>query len=241
MGTRPHRSIKLRRVRDDEAASLGEHVRLLLTVLLLFTLQATLAETTIAVLLQVFVAGSALILALRLAEAHARVQQYVAVLVLLALVGSALQVLLGRSDPAQGALLLINGLLVAAGPVVLFGAVRRHPQVTGKTLVAAITIYIFIGLFFAFVYRAFVQFDADSFTSATELTPAAMQYFSFITMTTVGFGDITPVDDLSRTVVVLEALLGQVYLVTVVALVVANIGAERIAARTRIDRTGDDG
>jgi hypothetical protein len=230
VGARPHRSIKLRRTRDTGGTT-AEYLRLLITVLLLFALQATMAETPVAVFVQLLVAGSALILALRVADAPERMQRYIGLLVVVALGGALVQIVQGHSSLANGSLLLINGLLVAAGPVVLFGGVRRHPNVSVKTLIAALTIYVLIGLFFAFVYRAFLDFDEGSFSSATELTPAAMQYFSFITMTTVGFGDITPVDDLVRTVVALEALIGQVYLVTVVALVVANIGATRIAGR----------
>jgi hypothetical protein len=198
-------------------------------------------ETGLAIVLQLFVAGSALILALRIADAHARVQRYIGLLVMVALGGAIVQMIQDDNVQVTGSLLLINGLLVATGPVVLFKAVRRHPYVSVRTLLASLTIYVLIGLFFAFVYRAFVQFNEDSFTSASELNPAAMQYFSFITMTTVGFGDITPVSDIARTVVALEALIGQVYLVTVVALVVANIGAERIAARGRVEREHDDG
>ena len=224
----------------DDAGTTREYLRLLVAVLTLFTLQAAMGETSLAVILQLFVAGSALILALRIADAHVRVQRYIGLLCIVALGGAILQAAQGDNVGVTGSLLLINGLLVATGPVVLFRAVRRHPNVSVRTLLATLTIYVLIGLFFAFVYRAFVQFNADSFTSTEALNPAAMQYFSFITMTTVGFGDITPVSDVARTVVALEALVGQVYLVTVVALVVANIGAERIAARTRIEREPGD-
>jgi hypothetical protein len=52
-------------------------------------------------------------------------------------------------------------------------------------------------------------------------------YFSFVTLTTVGFGDRTAAGDLGRMLAVTEALLGQLYLLTVVALVIGNIGRER--------------
>jgi hypothetical protein len=239
VGPGPRRSIRLRRLPDDPGTT-KEYLRLLVAVLVLFALQASMGETDLAVILQLFVAGSALILALRIADAHARVQRYIGLLCFVALGAAILQAWEGDNVSVSGSLLLINGLLVATGPIVLFQAVRRHPDVSVRTLIATLTIYVLIGLFFAFLYRAFVQFNSDSFTSATDLDPAAMQYFSFITMTTVGFGDITPVSDVARTVVALEALIGQVYLVTVVALVVANIGAERIAARTRREREQDD-
>ena len=53
-------------------------------------------------------------------------------------------------------------------------------------------------------------------------------YFSFVSLTTVGYGDLTPISDLGRMIAVSEALIGQLFLVTVVALVVGNIGRTRL-------------
>ena len=52
-------------------------------------------------------------------------------------------------------------------------------------------------------------------------------YFSFATLTTVGYGDLTAATDLGRSLAITEALIGQIYLVTVVALIVPNIGRAR--------------
>jgi voltage-gated potassium channel Kch len=52
-------------------------------------------------------------------------------------------------------------------------------------------------------------------------------YYSFITLTTTGYGDFVPLADVARMVAVTEALLGQVYLVTIVALLVSNVGGSR--------------
>jgi hypothetical protein len=58
-------------------------------------------------------------------------------------------------------------------------------------------------------------------------------YFSFITLTTVGYGDIAPVAAAARMTSALEALFGQLYLVTIVAVIVSNVGARRPAIRSR--------
>jgi len=52
-------------------------------------------------------------------------------------------------------------------------------------------------------------------------------YYSFVTLTTVGYGDVTAATNLGRMLSVIEALVGQLYLVIVVALIVSNIGRER--------------
>jgi hypothetical protein len=63
--------------------------------------------------------------------------------------------------------------------------------------------------------------------STGSLEASTFQYFSFITLTTVGFGDVLAVTNFTRMLVAMQAVFGQVFLVTVVALVVGNLGRER--------------
>ena len=219
--TRLRQKVRLR----DRSGTVPEYVRLLCAVLLLFVLQASLPETETAFAIEVAVGGAALILALQLARARRSLLRIAGVVVLLAFVGAVINVLWAGDNTTGGAILIVNGLLVAGGPPAVAVAMGRQPTISVRTVLGAMTIYVLIGLFFAFLYRAFLNFNSTSFiTGNGDLDPAAMQYFSFITLTTVGFGDITPLSGLARTVVALEGLLGQVYLVTVVALVVGNIG-----------------
>ena len=62
-------------------------------------------------------------------------------------------------------------------------------------------------------------------------------YFSFITMATVGFGDLSPATDLGRMTAVVEAVGGQLYLVVVVALFVSNLGHQKTSACATVRRT----
>jgi hypothetical protein len=204
------------------------YARLFAAVVLLFILQVGLDDSDVARFAQVIVGSSVLILAARLGQVSGRWWMAVRLGVVIAVVSSIANVLLGDIDGMAGAVLIVNGLVVAAAPPAVIRAIRRHPTVTIETVLGAVTVYVLIGLFFAFVFRSILEYDASSFqTSVGELTPAAMQYLSFVSLTTVGFGDVTPVSDLARTLVSLEALVGQVYLVTVVALVVGNIGTKR--------------
>lgn len=214
--------------RDD--VPLRRYVRIFVCVVALFVVQAAFREGAGLRFAQVVLAGTALILAAQLESGHPRILRTAWIVSIAAMVIAVLQ-FLGRDEPrVDGGLLLLNGLLVAAGPVLIFDSMRRHLEVSMRTVIGAITVYILFGLFFAYVYRSILLFDPGSFTTDEgTLSPASMQYFSFVTLTTVGFGDITPVSSGARTLVALQALLGQIYLVTVVAVVVGNLGRRRQA------------
>ena len=72
-----------------------------------------------------------------------------------------------------------------------------------------------------------VQSSADPFASGTDGTQNARVYFSFTTLTTTGFGDYTAANRGGRALAVLEMLLGQLYLVTVIGLLVGNLRRQR--------------
>jgi len=94
----------------------------------------------------------------------------------------------------------------------------------------ALCIYLFIGLFFATVYSAVDVVDDGAFFAQTDAPDMVdFIYYSFITQATVGYGDLSPITDLGRMLAITEALLGQVYLVTIVAALVSNLGRARSA------------
>jgi Ion channel len=139
-----------------------------------------------------------------------------AVVVLLALTDS--QVIRGLA-----ALWLALVLLVTIVAVVR--RILQHRVVGAETLLGAISAYVLLGLFFAALYEALDRLAGDPLlANDVEATPATPQYFSFITMTTVGYGDIVAATSAGRAVAVVEALAGQVFLVTLVARLVALLG-----------------
>lgn len=103
---------------------------------------------------------------------------------------------------------------------------------TSEKVFGALCAYIFIGLLFALVFAHLEYRDPGSFSISNELLAEnvageSMQlhtftYFSFVTMTTLGYGDITPVTENARTLAWLEALIGQLYLAVMVAGFVAT-------------------
>lgn len=94
--------------------------------------------------------------------------------------------------------------------------VARAPRVNGEVLAASVSAYLLIGLLWALAYTVVGAVDPAAFTVATalggQMDPFNALYFSFITLSTVGYGDITPVSDLPRMLAVIEANTGLFYI-----------------------------
>ena len=129
---------------------------------------------------------------------------------------------------------VVGLLLVAVAPPVLAAGMvndlRATREVSLHTLAGVLAIYLLIGMFFAFTYGLIDTVDASAlFADRADSTPAERLYFSFVTLSTVGYGDFSPGSDGSRALAVSEMLIGQIYLVTIVSLIVANLGRRRSA------------
>ena len=97
-----------------------------------------------------------------------------------------------------------------------------------QSVLGAICIYVFIGMFFAAVFQAIGNLgSAVLLRPQKTATLADYLYFSFVTQTTVGYGDLTAAGGLGRAVAALEGLTGQVYLVTVVAMLVSQVAVAK--------------
>ena len=126
---------------------------------------------------------------------------------------------------------IVNGLLVAIAPTVIAAGIlrdmRRDRAVTLPTLSGVLAIYLLAGMFFSFLFAFIQAIDDDFFAQVSDADPSDFLYFSYVTLSTTGFGDLTPALDVVRMLTVAEALFGQIYLVTIVALIVANLGRRR--------------
>ena len=144
---------------------------------------------------------------------------------------------LGSTDVTKGIAGIVNATFVvtAIGGILL--GLRRQTTVDVKTVMGALSIYLLIGLFFAWSYSAMSAFkDGAFFAGGQTDTIAHFLYFSYITQTTVGYGDFVASGNLGRTFSVLQALLGQIYLVTIVGVVVSRLGF----SKRRILAGGDE-
>jgi Ion channel len=132
----------------------------------------------------------------------------------------------GGFDAVAGRLLGFPIVLLA--PTVIVIGIVRHVRATGvitfRTMFGVLCVYLLIGNAFAFAYGIVSAADEGAFFAQIEGGDQSdFLYFSFVTLTTIGFGDLTAAADLGRALAVTEALVGQIYLVTVVALIVSNM------------------
>jgi hypothetical protein len=148
--------------------------------------------------------------------------------------------LLAGGDRMAGVIALLTGLLVIATICVIALGVMDQADVNAQSVRGAICVYVLLGMLFVFAYGTIAALgDGAFFAQGTDGTRATRVYFSYVTLATLGYGDYTAAGDLGRTLAVVEALLGQLYLVTVLALLVSRIGRPRERALRSPDP--DDG
>jgi hypothetical protein len=172
--------------------------------------------------------GATLILSLFAAEISPRLLRSAGAIVLIIVVGVVVAAVAGEGSGGRGITAIGNGLLVALAPPAVVRGVLRNLRATGAvtvtTVAGVLCLYLLVGLFFAFTFTAVQNLGgAPFFANGQAATSARSVYFSFITMTTVGYGDYTARTNFGHTLSVTEALVGQIYLVTVVATIIGRL------------------
>lgn len=123
-----------------------------------------------------------------------------------------------------GAAGLVSAVFVVATIVAIGIGVVDQDEVNAHSITGAVCVYLLFGLLFVFLYSGVALIGSgDFFAQGTDGTRALRLYFSFVTLATLGYGDYTPAGDVGHTLAVLEALIGQLYLVTVLALLVSRL------------------
>jgi len=133
-----------------------------------------------------------------------------------------------RPDLVPPAVFLVSGLVLVAFVVVnLLGFVLRAPSVNTEVLCASISAYLMLGLIWTMAYWLVDQLTpGGAFSFNTNAGTQSMNgfnafYFSFITLSTVGFGDITPLSRIARWLAALEAMTGLLYVAVLIARLVS--------------------
>ena len=174
--------------------------------------------------------GVTLLLSLDAAQVQPRRERIAQVVVVALVLLSVIEALTGHRE-GRATLIATGFLSVLAPPAIAIGVVRRLRDtgaVSIDAVIGVLCVYVLVGMFFSFVYGTIGHFNHGSFFASGEpVTSANCMYFSFTTLTTIGYGDLTAASNLGHTLSVSEGLLGQVYLVTVVSLIVSNLGRRR--------------
>jgi len=208
----------------------GPYGLLLATVLACVAVQGAappgdLQQIAVSVLL-----GASLVLAVRIARVKPGVMRLA---VAFALAGVAVNIVKSLGGAfGDGEVRAMNAAVALLGPPAVATGLLRTLRVTHEVRLEAVSgvlsLYVLLGLLFAFLFGAVDRLGgAPFFADGQPATAAHCLYFSFTTLTTVGYGDFVARTDLGHTLCVFEMLIGQIYLVTVVSLIVSNLRRPR--------------
>ncbi len=231
-------------------------------VLVLFMTLATVISSAffgqgiLGVIIPVGLMSATLMTTLTTSDAGPRALFIARVVIAIAFVGTVMAVLIDDAGAGRFAFFLMMLTLSVVTPFVIARRLSQHITITANTVAGAADVYLLVGLFFAVLYATIGTFQAGAFNAAhitsksvseaffyasRPTVPSDFLYFSYITMTTVGYGDLTATSAFARMLAASQALLGQLYLVTVVAVIVANIGrTRRVRALEPVAETDDD-
>lgn len=156
-----------------------------------------------------------------------RSRRGLALAALVGLVGFASVLTVDPGEVTGGVVWLVQvGLLIAVAIFVL-RRVLEHERVGTQTILGAVCLYILLGMMFGVAYSAIDGFVDEPVLVDHVGGTADPLYYSFVTMTTVGFGDVTSTVDVVRRLTMVQAVIGQVFLVTMVARLVSLFGVVR--------------
>jgi voltage-gated potassium channel Kch len=225
---------------DDQRAAVARYGIVLLLLLATFVFLASAPTGDWVPLVAAVLQGATLLAAFAASDVGPNLWRFAIVVVVAGLL-AALGIWFVDFDNADGVLFLLNALLVGTAPVVIARSLIRRGVVDIHTVMGALCIYVLLGMLWAFAFGAIGAFmSGPFFAQKGPANVADYLYFSYVTLTTVGYGDLTAAEGLGRAVAVLEALLGQLYLVTVVAVVVARMARSPRAIRSGRGRNGPD-
>jgi hypothetical protein len=235
-GQRPNARRPLAEARYRYVQARDNYVLVFLLILVAIALNAAVPVIGVGGLVVTIVQALTLLLALRTSGVRGgalRVLRVLAVCPILAVV-------IGLLVQRMAVVLYFGGttlLILSTQAAILVHEIRAR-KVTADTVMGALSVYLLLGLLFATVDGFYAAAVGPFFAQAGPRQPGDYVYYSFITLCTVGYGDLTPGTAIARILAMAEALLGQLYLVTVIALLVGNLGAQRLHEPSR-DRGND--
>ena len=125
---------------------------------------------------------------------------------------------------------IFGALFFGYAVVLILLEIARSTEVSKETIFAAVVAYLLIALMWSFLYMILELAEPGSFSvpsQSNRLETMHFEYFSFVTITTLGYGDVTPLTNRASALALLEALIGQIYMVVLVAWLVGMYVSRR--------------
>jgi uncharacterized membrane protein HdeD (DUF308 family) len=158
--------------------------------------------------------------ALRISRARPGVRVSAAVIFVLSLIAGVWN-LFSRDHTLLGLVFFAGSVLYLLAPLSILMDLGRRRDADRELMMGALSVYLMLGMACAFVYRCLAGLQPGPFFGENgDGTLADCLFYSFVTLTTTGYGDLVAAGNPGRTLAVLEALLGQLFLVTGVAKIV---------------------
>lgn len=199
----------------------GGRYGILLLVLILTYLLSAFTQGRIIIDLQLLLFLILLLLALRTSRIRGR-RAWLAAGGALAGSVAAFGAALTGSEVGGGIAAIWKGLILLLAVILIISRVLARPTVTVQSIYGALSAYVILGMMFAAFFAAIKYLGGGGFfADGQPADTQTFQYFSFSTLTTLGYGDFTSAINGGRAVAVLEAMTGQIFLATLVARLVS--------------------
>jgi hypothetical protein len=138
-------------------------------------------------------------------------------------------------SPSLSLIGTFSGILFFAFMVItILSFIFKQNTVTFNVINASVVVYLLMAMMWALLFILLETLHPGSFSLAASQSQQSnfhFFYYSFVTITTLGYGDITPATEIARSLAVLEAVIGQIYLVVLVARLVGMQIAQSMAER----------
>jgi hypothetical protein len=161
-------------------------------------------------------------LALRTSQAQRGLRRVAMGLFVVAIAAAVVNLFIDRDSDLVAFVFLTASTLYVVAPISIVRHIGYRGEVDQETMLGALCAYLLIGMAFAFAYRCLGVAQSEPFFGAGgEGSVSDDLFFSFVTLTTTGYGNLVPAGNPGQSLAVLEALLGQLFLVTAIGKVVS--------------------
>jgi hypothetical protein len=220
-----HRKMTLR----ERLGAPDSYGLLLVLILVSIVVTAALSGTHLGRVVTIVFLGGTLLFAMRTSRAGHRFRRIASVAVPIMIVGAAASGFLSNGSISSSITAGFSAALVVAALSAIFSRLATHTTISIQTVLGALSMYLLLGLLFASVFAFLASASGDAFFAQGASAGSSVNYiyFSYVTIATVGYGDLSAAGNLGRMLSASEALVGQLFLVTVVALLVTNLGKAR--------------